>query len=149
MTGMHNGKSSRKPHVLAKINTFNYNLCCVLFQKPPKVLTNKLTAYFFTNLGYGREESQAVYPIGAIARGPMGSGPATGSSGALSSGGPSAVVEPDPYPPRFEAGARSGSAPYRRAPVTAGTVAGGTTHGYGATNTLSIGPTNIASSSGV
>ena len=57
-------------------------------------------------------------------------------------------MEPEPYPPRFEAAARAGSAPYRRAPVTAGTVAGDR-QGYGTTNTLSIGPTNIASSSGV
>ena len=124
------------------------------FQKPLKTLTNKLTTYFYTNLGYGREEGQPVYPIGAIARGVVGSGAtATGSGGAPSSVSPATVVEPEPYPPRFEAAARAGSAPYRRAPVTAGTVAaGGTTaerYGYGTTNTLSIGPTNIASSSGV
>ena len=126
----------------------------MLYPKPLKTQTNKLTTYFFTNLGYGREESQPVYPIGAIARGAIGSGAtATGSVGAPSSVGPATVVEPEPYPPRFEAAARSGSAPYRRAPVIAGTVAaGGTTadrYGYGTTNTLSIGPTNIASSSGV
>ena len=121
---------------------------------PQKNLTNEQTnIQFFTNLGYGREETQPVYPIGVIARGPMGSGAASTGPGAPS--GPAATVaEPDPYPPRFEASAWSGSAPYRRAPVIAGTVAGGVTgapdrYGYGTTNNLSIGPTNIASSSGV
>jgi len=96
-----------------------------------------------------------------IARGPVGSaGPATGP-GAPTNGGSSSTQDPEGYAPRFEAGTR----PYaqqqqqqqpfsRRAPAPAGVILGGVSapladrYGYPNSNTLSIGPNNIASSSG-
>lgn len=123
---------------------------------------------FPTNQGYGRDDGQSGgYPIGVIARGPVGSGGTSSSAGtsAPTNGGSNPPPDADGYPSRFEGGTRSGAGyggqqqPFsRRAPLAAGATPGvapatlGERYGYSDrlpnTNTLSIGPSNIASSSG-